>query len=574
MVTSDLPNIETLLHQQETLRQVIESISSELELRPLLTRIIVHACELLGADRGTVGLVDEEHNVVRTEAIFNMPPDELGKEFPPGIGLSGKVYQTRMPVMLERYGELETPLYSTMLDDAVLGVPVVWRDKMIGFLGIGVAPPCKFERWHVETLSLFSRHAAIAIINAQLYTTAQKTVDETRLLYETSQHISSAVTLEEVILGYLKQVAVGGRYTCNIALYEFAPDGRRTAVIVRGNWSPGQEIQLSEQRYPYTYDSLDAPLDQGQTVRISNVYIDPRVSASLREIQRQSARSALAMIPLIVRGRRIGLVILSYPMPHQWSDDALRPYQTTAAQLATAIDSRIQQKLLMDRSGRIAVLEERQRLARELHDSVTQLIFSMTLIAQSITPAWRRNPVEGEQRVNRLLELSQAALAEMRALLAELRPPVQVDQIAVESFDLDEQNLSGTQRLRKHGLLPALDKYIKMMAQDRLEVRLEASNYVRQPVETEEALLRIAQEAFNNAVKHAQAERVSINLNVEAEGVYLRVQDDGKGFSTAGKVHAGMGLRTMLERAEMLDGKLNVISAPGQGTTIEVMIPN
>jgi signal transduction histidine kinase len=93
------------------------------------------------------------------------------------------------------------------------------------------------------------------------------------------------------------------------------------------------------------------------------------------------------MIPLLVRSQRIGLVILSYPFVHRWSEADLQPDQATAAQLAAAIDSRQQHLLLIERGQRLAVLEERQRLARELHDSVTQLVFSMTLIAQSIAPA-------------------------------------------------------------------------------------------------------------------------------------------------------------------------------------------
>jgi signal transduction histidine kinase len=99
---------------------------------------------------------------------------------------------------------------------------------------------------------------------------------------------------------------------------------------------------------------------------------------------------------------RIGLVILSHPFVHQWSEADLQPYQATAAQLAAAIDSRRQYLLLIERGQRLAVLEERQRLARELPDSVTQLVFSMTLIAQSIAPAWRRDSAEGERRVARL----------------------------------------------------------------------------------------------------------------------------------------------------------------------------
>src|SRR5574342_510903 len=132
------------------------------------------------------------------------------------------------------------------------------------------------------------------------------------------------------------------------------------------------------------------------------------------------------MIPLMVRGQRIGLVVLGYPGVHEWNGAGLRPYQATAVQLATAIDSRLQQGLLFERGQQLAVLQERQRLARELHDSVTQLIFSTTLIAQSIAQAWRRDPSEGQHRVDRLLELSQTALQEMRTLLFELRPGVEV----------------------------------------------------------------------------------------------------------------------------------------------------
>ena len=115
-----------------------------------------------------------------------------------------------------------------------------------------------------------------------------------------------------------------------------------------------------------------------------------RASPELREIQARDRRPAVAMIPLMARGRRIGLVILSSPSIHQWSSADLRLYQATAAQLANAIDTRFQQSLLYERGQELAVLEERQRLARELHDSVTQMLFSMTLIAQSLAPAWQR----------------------------------------------------------------------------------------------------------------------------------------------------------------------------------------
>jgi signal transduction histidine kinase len=119
--------------------------------------------------------------------------------------------------------------------------------------------------------------------------------------------------------------------------------------------------------------------------------------------------------------------------------------------LAAAIDSRQQHLLLIERGQRLAVLEERQRLARELHDSVTQLVFSMTLIAQSIAPAWRRDSAEGEWRVTRLLELGQSTLTEMRALLAELRP---AEDTAVASAA--EGAMPEISRVRRDGLEAAL----------------------------------------------------------------------------------------------------------------------
>lgn len=429
----------------------------------------------------------------------------------------------------------------------------------------------------------------------QLYNEAQRAAEEMRLLYDTSTRISTALTLEDVIRVYLNQVAVGGRYRCNVALYDFNADGKRVGVVVRGRWSPGEEIQLMEVRFPYAYDALDAPLDKGETITINNVYDDPRVTETLRDIQRNSDRPALAMIPLMVRGRRIGLVILSFTEVIEWNAESLWTYQTTAAQLATAIDSRLQQQILINRSRQIAVLEERHRLARELHDSVTQLLFSITLIAQSISPAWRRSTEEGEQRVNRLLELSQSALAEMRALLAELRP----SNVEPEMVSNGGASMAGTLRLRNDGLIAALEQYIasvtsSWVTDERLVVTLHAEAYQPQPTEYEEALYRIAQEALNNAVKHARASTITITLaylderdeQMGSEGgtIALAVKDNGVGFVSSGSStdqrdradHAdrrvGMGLQSMAERAHALGGFLSVTTEPGHGTQVEAII--
>jgi signal transduction histidine kinase len=256
-----------------------------------------------------------------------------------------------------------------------------------------------------------------------------------------------------------------------------------------------------------------------------------------------------------------------------------------AAQLAVAIDHRMQQSLLQERGQQLAVLQERQRLARELHDSVTQLIFSATLIAQSIVPAWKRDPNEGEKRLQRLLELSQTALREMRSLLFELRSGEGVR----EEKEIPA-TLTGLERIRHFGLLGAVERLAGDFTQEGIEVDVEAdeaasqyfgagkgSRSAKEPM-VEESVYRIAQEALNNAVKHARARHVSIRINLNTPGrLCVSIADDGVGFENHSPANetpgSGMGMKTMRERAEAARGSLQVTSSPGKGAVIEAVIP-
>ncbi len=573
-----------VIRQVDILQRVIVSISSGLALEPLLSKILDGAVALIHATHGTIGLVVDvmDGPVVRTVATYNMPDEELGAEMAPGVGLAGRVLQDGRTILLGRYGDLENPTLHELVEHSVLGVPIRWGDKMIGFFGIGAESPQRFTERDAETLELFGQYAAIAIHNANLFETSERALDEMRLLYATSQRIGLAGDVDEVIAAYLDQVSERGRYICTVCLYEFDNKDQRIEVVVRGRWTPDGGSERFEERLSYSHDALDSILDAGQTVTISDVRTDSRVSARLREIQEESRRPALAMCPLMVRGKRIGLVVLSYPSVHKWTEASLWPYQATAAQLATAIDSRMQQGLLYERAQQLAVLQERQRLARELHDSVTQLIFSTTLIAQSIAPAWKRDPLEGQSRVDRLLELSQTALREMRSLLFELHLGDD------EKVNTGASTLTGPERVRRYGLLDALRLLAGDFANDDIQVMIEAGSYSTPYLDSdtldgsalEESIYRIAQEALNNAIKHAHARQVVIRLDSsKLKGLCLSVKDDGIGFipgtgaAKGESEEGGFGMRTMRERAEVLGGYVQIISAPAKGTTVEVTIP-
>jgi GAF domain-containing protein len=186
---------------------------------------------LIQATHGTIGLVVQrnESPVIRTVAIFKMPEDEMGAEMSPGVGLAGSVLREGRAIRLNRYGDLDQPTLPALADHSVIGVPIRWRDEMIGFFGIGCESPYRFTAQDQETLELFAQYAAVAIHNARLFEASKNALDEMRLLYETSQRIGSGRDVDDVITAYLEQVAQRTRYVCNVCLYEF--DSRRARSL-------------------------------------------------------------------------------------------------------------------------------------------------------------------------------------------------------------------------------------------------------------------------------------------------------------------------------------------------------
>jgi signal transduction histidine kinase len=618
MAEPHTPSIDTLERPPESLRAVVDVICRERQLRLLLTRLVQHASTATTRHAARIAIINRIGQLITSrlsldeilqtgiEAICERlhfadlglmlvdpdNPDMLVLRAKTGVysaimptdyrqsvqqGIVGAVARTRQRILLNDVTSDSRYIPTPGVDDvcAELAVPVVVGDRLLGVLNVESTRPLNEE--DAVDLEIVADQLGVAIDNVHLFARTQQTLAETQLLYETSRRMSTAMDVDEVIDAYLEQVAARGRYVCTVILYAFDEMGQRTAAIVRGRWTPQEGLIHLEERLPYTHDAFDPLLDAGQTVTIADFRTDPRVSEELRRLQTGNTRLAWGMIPLMVRGQRIGLVILSYPFVHQWSEADLQPYQATAAQLAAAIDSRRQYLLLIEHGQRLAVLEERQRLARDLHDSVTQLIFSMTLIAQSIAPAWQRNPAEGERRVTRLLELSQSTLTEMRALLAELRPTE-----AAATGAVAERTIPGIGRVRRDGLAAALRLHIAEIAREGLYIDLDAADYRSQPLAQEEALYRIVQEALHNVVKHAHARHVEITLGAMDGSIHLNVKDDGQGFALepAGAMdglpargQGGFGLRTMRERAEALGGRVDVISAPGKGTIVDVRLP-
>jgi signal transduction histidine kinase/ligand-binding sensor domain-containing protein len=224
--------------------------------------------------------------------------------------------------------------------------------------------------------------------------------------------------------------------------------------------------------------------------------------------------------------------------------------QSTNLQLEQEITEREQvEKVLAEQAAETAVVEERNRLARDLHDAVTQTLFSASLIAEVLPRLWQRNPEEGEQRLNELRELSRGALAEMRTLLLELRP-------------------AGIAEARITDLLQQLADSTTGRA--RLPVQLDIEGDAELPTEVKVTFYRIAQEALNNVTKHADAQQVLLDLKLDEDHAMLSIEDDGQGFEFDDVTTGNLGLAIMRERSLSIGADLVVESEPGAGTRIRL----
>jgi signal transduction histidine kinase len=252
-------------------------------------------------------------------------------------------------------------------------------------------------------------------------------------------------------------------------------------------------------------------------------------------------------VPLRTGGRVLGVLsIVRRTDQPSLSVEELSMLTSVADQLGTVVES----IRLHEQAERAAVLEERGRLARELHDSVTQLLYSINLFARAGRDAYSQGNVQGgSAHLTKLGDTASQAIKEMRLLLYELRPR-----------ELEQQGLVGAIQHR----LDAVEGRAGVSAQ------LLANTPIELPTKVEQELYHIVQEALNNALKHSEATSVKVQIEADSGGVRLEVTDNGSGFDPRGVPDTGgIGLASMRERAERIGGGLTILSESGKGTTIQ-----
>jgi signal transduction histidine kinase len=279
---------------------------------------------------------------------------------------------------------------------------------------------------------------------------------------------------------------------------------------------------------------------------VLNLTDAPAHCASFRQPPHAGIRSWLG-VPLRVQDRIVGMITLDRLQPGGYADEEVRIVVAFADQAALALEN----ARLYRQAEQMAVLEERQRLARELHDSVSQALYGIGLGARTAREALDEDPGGVAEPLDYVLSLAEAGLTEMRALLLELRP----------------------EALEREGLVAALAKQAaSLRVRHQMEVRTELGAEPALSPDAKQALYRIAQEALHNIAKHAQASEVEIRLQCRENRVILEVRDNGIGFDPLGSYPGHMGLHTMRERIQRLGGELVISSQPNAGTVIRAQL--
>jgi signal transduction histidine kinase len=550
--------VEHALREAEALRRVVEEISSELELRPLLTRIVTHACQLLRADDGAIGLYDHTRKVIRTEATYQMPARELGAEVANGVGLAGAVLAQGGPIILNRYGDLPNPRLPELSENAVIGVPIRNRSQLIGFFGIGARPPRTFDARDLSTLQIFARHAAIAIDNAVRYQREKLRSERMALIARVSRLISAGLEPVELVATAAQVIHEQLGYA-NVVI----PLLEQDHLVYRAHAGAYRDMFRKEYRLHVSKGIAGAAVLSHSVQIVNDVRQDPRYVAPPAPID---VTSELA-VPIVLGHEVFG--VINIEGHSRIEEEDVSSIQVIADHLAVAIKN----ARLFNEARQAAVMRERARLARDLHDSVTQVLSSISLMSQSLASAWRKDAKEGERRAHRIEELSRLAFAEMRALLRELRP---VDTEGAADHVLAPGSID---EVASYGLRRALQRLAAVLAPETPEVRLDFLHYPNQTLECEEVLFRVCQEALSNALRHSAARTITIRAQaLDHATVRIEIADDGAGFdvrriSEVARAGGSLGMQTMRERAAGLGGSTVIDSAPGKGTRVVIEFP-
>jgi signal transduction histidine kinase len=557
-------------------RLIFQHLDDPPDLIDLQRSIIQWAVELLEANAGEIFLWDP----ARQALVLTLPTGYTqrysdrfqGVELKTGEGLAGRAFQSVEPMIVADYHEWEgrSPIFLQGDEfglQSVLAVPMVWQGKPIGVLTLNAAQDKKvFDESDIRLASLFSNIAAVSIMNARLYALLQIQTREIQnalqqevaarteelqqhnkqlnLSVQVSREITSIFELETLLNQVVNRVSSAFGYYC--VLVFLTDDAQQTLILKAASGDVGQNVLARGIQVQIDCSSLNGQAAETHRLVIVN---DVDIARNFKKEEQLPLTQSELVIPLQVGEQVLGTLDVQSTDLNSFSHQEVLILQSLADQVAIAI----QNSKFYERSKELAVLEERNRLARELHDSVTQSLFSMDLHARAISTYMDKDLQKAREQILQLRQTTHDTLQEMRSLIYDLRPI----------------------SLKDSGLKQAMQKQVERYHSSLLECLLlwDCPQSFSDTIES--GLFRIAQEALRNAVKHAAATKIQVSIKCVADQLILVVEDNGRGFdlkNSTGK-RESFGILGMHERAELLNGVLQIETTVGKGTRVILKIP-
>lgn len=543
--------------QLESMFLVHQAITSRLDSEAILQLIADSARRLTNTRLSVVYLVDGTELRVAAFSCESNSSLFVGQRIPFIQSAIGQVIQSGRPLLI---GDVKNSTYVDLepirrLDICCyLVVPMLSIFESIGIIAVGDKQVGVLGPQDEETLMMLASGAVIGLENARLYHR------ERERRYEAEQRRRVAESLRDM-LTVLNSDRTVDEILEYIALQASQVLDARGSVVFRleeAAFAIQASYGLSAKNAVKTNEAMNQQIIRHtlltrQPVVLSNLTDSASESEDLLSDEKlqillvNGFRAVLA-VPLIVKEEVYGSLALYYNEPREFSTDEIDLAITFCDQAALAIEN----ARLQIQAEEAAVAAERHRLARDLHDAVTQSLFSASLIADIMPRLWDRDQDEARRRLAELRQLTRGAMAEMRTLLLELRPAA-----------LTEGRLSE--------VLRHLTAAINSRTQTAITLKVDGEYGL--PPDVQVGLYRIIQEALNNVVKHSRAESATVSLTFEPEQLKLCIEDNGRGFEVNNISSEHLGVGIMRERAENIGASLKILSQLGGGTRIDVAWP-
>ncbi len=398
------------------------------------------------------------------------------------------------------------------------------------------------DQFNIMAVTLKESYASLEKKVEERTAGERRRADQLRAVNEVGRRISSILDLDE-LLSYVVQSLqeTFGYYNVGILLSD-QKSGTLTLKASAGAYEGGPEIGDDILQSKGIVNSV---AERGEPLMVNDVLNHP---AYIHVEALADTRAEMAA-PIKVADRTVGVLDIESNKVGAFDKLDLFTAQTLADQLAIAIEN----TRLYEQAHELATMEERQRLARDLHDAVTQTLFSASIIAEVLPILWEKNPEEGKKRLEELRRSTKGALAEMRILLLELRPA------ALTEVGLGEL---------MHQMIDAAT------GKSGIPISLTIEGLRKLPADVQIVFYRVAQEALNNIQKHAEATEVSVELSYKIDFVGLVIKDNGVGFNPNTISAEHLGLSIICERAEAIEAECTIDSEVDRGTQVTVIWQN